>query len=160
MERYENGKIYKLVNNVDKEIYIGSTCVSLSKRYWKHRDLAPSKPDRKVYKHLNTIGWKNVEIILIESYPCANKMELDKRARHWIDQLNPSLNFAYPETTEEEKKEKKKQYESQDYFCDMCLTKCKINGKQRHFRSLKHQELQNKRDKQLQDKEQEVEIIE
>ena len=34
---YSNGKIYCIRNNIDKQIYIGSTCQSLSKRMAYHR---------------------------------------------------------------------------------------------------------------------------
>ena len=87
-------------------------------------------------------------------------MELEKRARHWVDQLNPSLNSALPYVTEEEKQMNKQMYLSQDYFCDMCLTTGKMHNKQRHTESKKHQKLQKEREKLLQDKVKEVEIIE
>ena len=34
---YGNGKIYKIVNTIDNDIYIGSTCQPLSKRMAWHR---------------------------------------------------------------------------------------------------------------------------
>ncbi len=87
MNRYQNGKIYKLVNNTDNEIYIGSTCLPLHKRFHTHKSDAKKQPERKVYKHLLGIGWNEVKIILIESFPCDNKMELEKRERYYIEQF-------------------------------------------------------------------------
>jgi len=139
--RYTNGKIYKLVNNTDKDIYVGSTCELLSKRLYGHKMCAKSKTQTKVYKHLNEIGWDNVEIILIESFPCANKMELVKRERYWVDQLSPSLNTFRPSVTPEEEKEQEKLYRSQDYTCDLCQTTCKVSVKQRHIQTKKHMQL-------------------
>ena len=52
MVNYQNGKIYKLVNNVDDEIYVGSTTTSLSRRKGGHVDKAKYYPNRKLYKHL------------------------------------------------------------------------------------------------------------
>lgn len=92
MNRYEKGKIYKLVNSVDDEIYVGSTCLDLPKRLYKHKKLAKDKPDRHVYKHLIDIGWEHVRIIQIEEYKCKNKNELLAREQHYIDTLKPSLN--------------------------------------------------------------------
>ena len=66
--RYSTGKIYKLVNNVDDHIYIGSTCTSLSKRKHQHKLSSNQFPERKVYKHLSGLGWENIEIVLIEEY--------------------------------------------------------------------------------------------
>ena len=65
--RYNNGKFYKLVNTVDDHIYVGSTCLSLAKRFYDHKASARHKPNRKVYTELNIIGWENCRIILIES---------------------------------------------------------------------------------------------
>ena len=92
MPNYNNGKIYKLVNSVDNEIYIGSTCDSLSKRKYQHKAMAVKRPNIRVYQHLNTIGWENVRIILIESVQAFNKDQLRAREQHYIDLLKPTLN--------------------------------------------------------------------
>lgn len=96
MVNYQNGKIYKLVNNVDDEIYVGSTCNPLRVRKGDHKSRAKTKSNYKIYKHLNEVGWENVEIILIEVFGCESKDELHKRERHWIDTLKPSLNKQIP----------------------------------------------------------------
>jgi hypothetical protein len=93
MNRYHNGKIYKLVNTVDNRIYIGSTATELSKRLYKHKTMAHKYPERKVYKALNTIGWENVRIIQIEAFRCETKQELIAREQYHIDLLKPELNM-------------------------------------------------------------------
>ena len=65
--RYANAKVYKLVNTVDDHVYIGSTCLRLSKRKSSHKQSAQKSPNQKVYRHLNNIDWNNVRIILIEN---------------------------------------------------------------------------------------------
>jgi hypothetical protein len=90
--RYNNGKIYKLVNSVDNQIYVGSTCSRLSKRLYLHKKKAIRKPNRRAYSHLNAIGWDNVRIILIEDCNVQTKNQLLAREQHYIDLLNPSLN--------------------------------------------------------------------
>ena len=89
--RYSRGKIYKLVNSVDDKIYIGSTCIRLSQRLHQHKAMAKSKP-LPAHRHLNTIGWDNVRIILIENVIAETKDQLLQREQHYIDLLNPSLN--------------------------------------------------------------------
>ena len=37
MNRYENGKIYKIVDTGYNKCYVGSTCESLSQRMARHR---------------------------------------------------------------------------------------------------------------------------
>jgi hypothetical protein len=100
--RYSNGKIYRLVNDVDDEFYVGSTCMTLSKRFYGHKRKAKIVPNRKVYQHFNTIGWDKVKIILIEQYPCNDKLQLTRREREIIEQLKPSLNVCIPTRTNQE----------------------------------------------------------
>lgn len=102
MVNYANGKIYKMVNNVDDEIYVGSTCNPLYKRKSDHKSNAKTRPNQPNYRHWNTIGWGNVDIVLIENYPCTTKDELHRRERHWIDELKPSLNRKVPTRTHQE----------------------------------------------------------
>ena len=55
--RYNNSKVYKLINDVDDYYYVGSSaCNSLSKRLWEHKAKSKKYPERKVYKHFNNIG--------------------------------------------------------------------------------------------------------
>lgn len=100
--KYSNGKVYRLVNNVDSEEYVGSTTQSLIQRKAGHKKMGSFAPHRHVYQHLNHVGWSNVEIVLIESCPCQSKEELNARERHWIDKLKPSLNKVIPLRTGKE----------------------------------------------------------
>ena len=36
--RYNNGKIYQITNNLNDMIYIGSTCLPLRKRWYNHKN--------------------------------------------------------------------------------------------------------------------------
>ena len=101
-ERYANGKIYRLVNTADNKEYVGSTCTSLAKRLHQHKTKAKREPNRNIYKHLIEIGWGNVSIVLVEEYPCDNKMELERRERYWIEALKPTLNKRVPTRTDKE----------------------------------------------------------
>lgn len=92
MNRYHNGKIYKLINTVDDRIYIGSTATELSKRLYCHKQAAHKNIEQHIYKELNKIGWDNVRIIQIEAYRCETKYELLTKEQHYIDLLKPELN--------------------------------------------------------------------
>jgi group I intron endonuclease len=115
MNRYENGKIYKLVNDVDNEIYVGSTCLPLAKRLHIHRNKSYERTSTLVYQHMNRIGRKNIKIILVEMFSCVNKLELEKRERYWIDQLQPALNKNKP-LTPEEKENYRQKYKQTDKY--------------------------------------------
>ena len=114
MVNYAQAKVYRLVNNVDGKEYVGSTCNPLHKRKAGHKRDAAKSPNQPVYSHLNTIGWENVEIILIENCPCSSKEELHARERHWIETLKPVLNKAIPTRTPKEISGKQAIYHPKD----------------------------------------------
>ena len=65
---YSKAKIYKIVNDIDDDIYIGATCQALSKRMAEHRKSMKSKRDShiKLYKKMNEIGVEHFKILLVE----------------------------------------------------------------------------------------------
>ena len=75
---YKNGKIYKITNCIDDEVYIGSTCTTLTKRWYEHKKSCAYKPF-KIYEHMNKLGIEKFSISLVENYPCTNKTELFRR---------------------------------------------------------------------------------
>ena len=77
---YQKGKIYKLVDNTNGNIYIGSTIQSLTKRKSQHKAIGNNKCMSKLI-----IANGDYDIILIENYPCDSKDELLKRERYYID---------------------------------------------------------------------------
>ena len=74
--RYSNSKVYKMINGIDKHIYIGSTTQTLPKRLYNHKQNAKHgwQPLR-VHNHFNRIGWETVKIVLIENVNCKSKEE-------------------------------------------------------------------------------------
>lgn len=90
MPDYQNGKIYKLESSQTDKVYIGSTCQLLCKRFWDH------KADYKSYNTKGTrfissfeiLKFDDVDIYLIEAFPCNSKEELHSREGYWIKQLD------------------------------------------------------------------------
>lgn len=78
--KYDNGKIYKLIDNTNGNIYIGSTVQPLYKRKSQHKAVGNNKC---VSKFIIDNG--DYDIILIENYPCKSKEELLMRERYYID---------------------------------------------------------------------------
>ena len=92
---YSNAKIYKIYNTIDDEIYVGSTCTSLSMRMVKHRCSAKQQRTQhyKLYQKMNEIGIENFFIILLKEFKdCQNKEQLRKMEGEYITELRPSLN--------------------------------------------------------------------
>ena len=89
-----NIKIYKIVNNVNDEFYIGSTMNELRKRFYQHKVF--SKKDKykniNLYKLAKKIGWDKFRMILIDEFEVENQMYQLKKEQEFIDLLKPSLN--------------------------------------------------------------------
>lgn len=92
MNKYQRGKIYRLVNAVNYDEYIGSTCLALSDRLASHKSVA-KKASTRAYEALNEVGWEVVRIELIENFACQTGEELRRREQHYIDTLKPALNY-------------------------------------------------------------------
>lgn len=112
---YQNSRIYKIVNDVSDDIYIGSTCQPLSKRMAEHRSKAKQHPNRKIYQKFNEIGVEHFKIVLIEEYKCINKEELVAREDYYINLMKPVLNSRYAHRTELQKKECNKSDKIDEY---------------------------------------------
>ena len=84
MNRYENGKIYKIVDIGYKKMYIGSTTESLKKRFERHRskylrEFTQGKGDNtRSYWLFQEFGVENCRIELIKNYPCNSREELER----------------------------------------------------------------------------------
>uniref|UniRef100_A0A6C0D7H1 GIY-YIG domain-containing protein n=1 Tax=viral metagenome TaxID=1070528 RepID=A0A6C0D7H1_9ZZZZ len=85
INKYNEGKIYKLLSN-NLYYYIGSTINSLNKRLSYHKQSSKKFPNRKIYKYINSIGWDNIKIELIENFSCSHKKELNERENYYIKQ--------------------------------------------------------------------------
>jgi len=92
-----NGKIYKLINDLNDKIYIGSSNYQyLSVRLNGHRQSCKNETgrrDSKLYKYMREIGAEHFQIELIEEYVCETKQQLCEREQYWIEQLKPELNM-------------------------------------------------------------------
>ena len=69
-------KIYKLVNNFDNALYIGSTTQPLCNRFRDHKITSNKKQNIRLYSYVNESGrWNNWKIVLIEFFECNNREE-------------------------------------------------------------------------------------
>ena len=86
---YSNGKIYKILNEIDDSCYVGSTIQPLSKIMAWHRDALRNTQmkHRLLYTKMNEYGVDNFFIELIEDYPCESVEQLRKREGEYIREL-------------------------------------------------------------------------
>jgi hypothetical protein len=80
---YQNGKIYKITNCIDDEVYIGSTCQPLTKRWYGHKQDSDNRLS-KINQYMKELGFDKFSISLVENYPCTNKTELRRREGEFI----------------------------------------------------------------------------
>jgi hypothetical protein len=114
MNKYQNGKIYKIVCNVTGDVYVGSTIKTLEKRLIHHKSDAKMKQNICSYIIIDRGDYK---IELIEDYPCNNSKELRNREGYYQKKLN-CINTriagrdgkAWREDNKEHLKKKRKQY--------------------------------------------------
>ena len=144
MVNYKNGKIYKIVNNVNDLVYYGSTTQPLYKRLNNHK----RRRSCNVFKM--NVEDNQLKIILVENYSCNNKEELESRERYFIENnncINKNIPLRTDKEYREDNKEKIKEWRdnNKDYFKN--YNKIKINcpcgaiiskGNQKHKNTIKH----------------------
>jgi hypothetical protein len=97
---YQNGKIYKIVDNTNDDIYIGSTTQkTLAQRLSQHVSQAKSNKRHCSSKQIILNG--DYDMVLIELFPCHSKDELHARERHYIETIN-CVNKVIPTRTQAE----------------------------------------------------------
>ena len=115
---YKNGKIYQILNNVNDDVYVGSTTQPLCKRLYKHKSNSKVLVECKapLYELMREIGKYIFYIELIESYPCNNIEELRAREGYYIRErgsLNKLIAGRTHQEWNEENKEHIKSYKKQ-----------------------------------------------
>ena len=103
--------MYKIVcNDVNvKDFYVGHTCNWVQrtcdhKRSVNNNDRGDYNTKKSVFIRENG-GWDNWTIVLIEDYPCENKLIASQRERYWIETLGATLNMTIPSRTVKEQKQ-------------------------------------------------------
>lgn len=125
---YENGKIYKIINDATDKIYIGSTIQPLSKRLSQHKH-------KKSCCSRELLELGNCKIILIENFKCDNKEQLTAREQYWIDNSSNCINknmkanvlIKYKDNPKEYMKQKRKNSEKRIAYRKEYYQKMKQN---------------------------------
>jgi hypothetical protein len=111
MVNYSQAKIYKIIDNTNGNIYVGSTCEpTLARRLANH--IAKYKHYLKGKSHFVTsyeiIKNGNYDIILVENVKCDSKDQLTARERYYIETLD-CLNKVIPGRTKQQYREDNKE---------------------------------------------------
>ena len=86
---FTKAKIYKITNNYNDDIYVGSTCNTLVKRFSEHKLAIRDKKNknRPIYQLMEEIGFERFRIQLICDYPCEDKYSLRQKEGDYIRQM-------------------------------------------------------------------------
>ena len=90
-------RVYKIINVINDDIYIGSTKQTLEKRLYEHRLRSTYKKYQHrdfyafLYKH--RVNPRTFEIILLEEFLCENRRHQLKREQYFITTLKPKFNM-------------------------------------------------------------------
>ena len=152
---FSKGKIYKITNDYNDDIYVGSTCDTLVRRFNSHHasSKVAKEKDRPIYKLFNELGFNRFRIELICNYPCEDKYQLRQKEGEYIRQIG-TLNCCIAGQKYSESENKKiadKKYrkahkeELRGKQCQKFECKCGIiytmSNKARHEKTEKHKKL-------------------
>jgi group I intron endonuclease len=86
---FSKGKIYKITNDYNDDVYVGSTCNTLVKRFIQHKSSSKNmdKQNTPLYKLFIEIGFERFRIQLICNYACEDKYQLRQKEGEFIRQI-------------------------------------------------------------------------
>ncbi len=118
INKYQNGKIYKVISINKTVCYIGSTINSIEGRLEDHKYAYKSylKGASNYYGVFELLELGDVTIELIENYPCNSKRELLERESYWVSQNNCVKQIRPLITDDERKQYDKDRYENNKYI--------------------------------------------
>ena len=116
---FSKAKIYKITNDFNNEIYIGSTCGALNKRFSNHKAKSKMKNMKNpLYKLMNEIGFDRFRIDLVEEWDATDKQDVRQKEGKYIRELGTlNINIAGRSQKEYyiENQDDKKQYFQEQY---------------------------------------------
>ncbi len=159
MPNYNESKIYKIVDNTNGNVYIGSTtekylCRRLASHVVNYHSY--EKGNRRFTSSFDIIKNGNYEIFLLELVNASSKDELHKRERYFIESI-PCINIRIPSRPQSEymkiyradNSEKIQEYARDHYvenklnilrkYACECGCESAIKNKYRHEKTQKHQ---------------------
>lgn len=140
MPNYQDGKIYKIIDNTSGLTYFGSTTKKyLSKRLSCHVWECYARPDKGLSIR-PIIEGGDYSIHLVENYPTTNKKDLLERERYYIEN-NTCVNINIPGRT-------KKDYMNNYYTKRRVICECGLElnavSMSKHLQRGKHTKLMEK----------------
>ena len=108
---FQKAKIYKITNDFNDHVFIGSTCDTLPKKLSKHKSDSQCK-NKPLYKLMNEIGFERFRIQLICDFPCEDKYQLSQKTSEYIRLYGKELNLRCDELKQRRKQQKEEQHKT------------------------------------------------
>ena len=146
---FANAKIYCIRSHQTDKVYIGSTTQTLAQRFGKHKHLTNSCSSSQI------LQFNDAYIELLEEFPCANKMQLNKREGELIrlhNCINKNIAGRTPSEYQEEHKTEIKEQKKQ-YYVD---NKQEILEQNKQYRGEHKTEIKEQRKQHYVDNKQEI----
>ncbi len=93
---YSQAKIYKMTNDANNDIWIGSTCDTLVKKFSFHKNdaIRNLSKDCIIHNLIREYGFEKFRIQLIEDFPCEDLYQLRQRQGYYIRELKAINKYA------------------------------------------------------------------
>lgn len=88
MNKFHNSKIYKITDNTNNQVYIGSTIKTLQQRLQGHKSAAKSYKEGRGCASKSIIDNGDYKIELLEQLSCENRKQLLIKEQEYIDQYD------------------------------------------------------------------------
>lgn len=156
MNKFHNSKIYKLTDNTNNNVYIGSTIQTIKQRLQGHKSGAKTSKEGYGCASKSIIDNGDYKIELLEEFSCENKRELLIKEQEYIDQydcINKVNSHADPKKRYLLNREKiliKKRIYDKNYIKCECGGGYCMSHRARHLKSRRCQEyFKNKSDNKI-----------
>ena len=140
-------KIYKIVNDINEDFYVGSTRNELRKRLCDHKSLSKKYPQQNgLYEMLDTYDHSHFRIVLICEVKCKWREDQMRQEQMYIDQLKPVLNRVNRyagfkcahDKVKRDCKECVRDANKKKVRCDTCDCEVRRDGLAEHEKTKKH----------------------
>ena len=104
---YSQAKVYKITNDFNTDIWIGTTCDTLVKKFSVHKAdaIRNFRKNCIIQKLIKEYGFDRFRIQLIEEYPCEDLYQLRQRQGYYIRELKAINKYADGKDYREQNKE-------------------------------------------------------
>ena len=105
---YSQAKVYKITNDFNNDIWIGTTCDTLVKKFSVHKAdaIRNFRKNCIIQKLIKEHGFDRFRIQLIEDYPCEDLNQLRQRQGYHIRELHAINKYADDKDYYEKNKER------------------------------------------------------